>query len=1210
MLVKDPSSGKKRLILLSVSILVCLVFSSVCGAAERKVRVGYFSLPGYHEQDKDGRRSGYGYEYLQEMAKFADWTYEYVPCTWSDAQRLLKAGEIDLLTSAHKTPAREKDFDFSSLSIGSSNVMLTVKADNHNIDVHNFKTLRLKVGLLEGSTRNEEFFAFARGCGLTYDPAYFNSTEALLAGLKSGAVDAAVTSNLRVLKGERTIAEFAPSPYYVIVRKGDKALLDEVNKVLETINMDNPLFSRVLYHKYYGADNGGYFYLTDEEKAYVEKKKTINVAMITNKFPISGFKDGEAVGILPDFVRYFAKRAGLEVNFIGANGVEQSIELLKSGSADMLCDAHSDYYTAEQLGLRLTDPYFKSTYSMIAKKNANMDITNARVAAFKGSAAAYEYIDDNIPAANVTYYDTRPECLAAVRSGAQDVYFCDTHIANWLLREDMSSGLNSVLLPGVTRNYSIAIRREEGTTLFSIIDKCVKTMDDKTSNEIITKNTTQLNTTPSFGYYLYTSPSVAVGFFALIFAAFAGFALYVMSKRERTVQARLINEVMAFGTAMNSAYDEISELDFYNGVRYDISYKNGNMTRESVKWSLEEDAELFRDSLHPEDSEKLKDRKTKEYYISLIENKATDYYECRLRGKDGKYRWKSYMFQGMASDPIHKSSIMMFVKDINEAKEEEDRARAQLKEALERAQAGAQARSAFLSRMSHEIRTPLNVITGFMTIARQSLDNREKVKDCIEKTEVSSHHLLTIINDILDMSAIESGKIKIAAEDFDFKKFISTMGAMFYSQARMKGVNFDVSMKDVTEEFLVGDEGRLSQVLTNLLSNAIKFTPKDGTVTLRVTQMSRSENDRKVFMRFAVEDTGKGIKKEFTERLFMPFEQEDAGTSRLYGGSGLGLSITKNFVELMRGAITVESEEGKGSKFIVDMPFGLSSKKAEVSPQIARFADARVLIVDDDKDYCEYVTMLLDNYKVKSEYVLGGQEAVRKVEETYQAGERYDLFIVDLMMPDMNGLETINAIRGSIPEYTPVIIATAYDYSDIEDEARGAGVTAFVSKPLFQSTIFNILMDMYGRCDGVEMNEEEIGYDFSGKHVLLAEDNELNMVIASEILNGKGFIIDKAYNGREAFDMFMASRPGYYDVILMDIQMPVMDGYEATKLIRSSRHEDARSVPIIAMTANAFAEDVSRSLAAGMDNHIAKPIDVNALFSLLGHYLCRDKDFE
>lgn len=526
----------------------------------------------------------------------------------------------------------------------------------------------------------------------------------------------------------------------------------------------------------------------------------------------------------------------------------------------------------------------------------------------------------------------------------------------------------------------------------------------------------------------------------------------------------------------------------------------------------------------------------------------------------------------------------------------------QLADAVNALQKASGAKSQFLAQMSHEIRTPMNAIIGLTSIAQNETEHPEKIKEYLKKIDASSRLLLGIINDILDMSAIERGKMKLEKAPFNFKKQLSDVVSMFYQQAKQKHINFVLHMNGVIEEQFLGDGLRVSQIMINLLSNAVKFTPPGGRIDFTVTQTSRSQG--KIYMRFLVSDTGCGMSEDMMQRLFKPFEQQDASTARKHGGSGLGLSITGNLVKMMGGTIHAESVLNEGSTFVVDIPFESCEQKFQ---PISVFKDIRALVVDDDEDSCIYCGTLLDSLGVRFDYVTDGEAALEMLGEAEDEEDPYKLCIVDWQMVSMNGIEVVKQIRSIFGEDFVVIMASAYDLREIEDEGREAGVDYFVAKPVFKSSLFNVLTWMAG--SNITGVHEEIKkkYDFSGRRVLIAEDLELNMEVAVRLLKMVGIEVSCSENGRKALELYQKSPDGFYNCILLDVNMPEMDGYETARAIRKTGRKDAAVVPIFAMTANAFAEDIKAAMDAGMNGHIAKPIEIDILYETLQEVF---KDYE
>ena len=519
---------------------------------------------------------------------------------------------------------------------------------------------------------------------------------------------------------------------------------------------------------------------------------------------------------------------------------------------------------------------------------------------------------------------------------------------------------------------------------------------------------------------------------------------------------------------------------------------------------------------------------------------------------------------------------------------------AKLQVAVEKAESANRAKSTFLSNMSHDIRTPMNAIIGFTTLALSNIDDTDRVKDYLGKTLASSNHLLSLINDVLDMSRIESGKIHLEEVEVNLSDVLHDLKTIVSGQIYAKQLELYMDAMDVTDEDVYCDKTRLNQILLNLLSNAIKFTPAGGTVSVRVRQLAGKVRGCGQY-EFRIKDNGIGMSQEFAQKIFEPFERERTSTVSGIQGTGLGMAITKNIVDMMGGTIEVQTAQGKGSEFIIRVPLRVQAEHRPVE-KITELEGLKALVVDDDFNTCDSVTKMLVKVGMRAEWTLSGKEAVLRARQSIEMSDVYHAYIIDWRLPDMNGIEVTRQIR-SLHDDTPIIILTAYDWSDIEVEAKAAGVTAFCAKPMFMSDLRETLMSALGQkpADAVQRLLPEKNADFKGKHILLVEDNELNREIAQEILREYGFLVDSAENGAVAVEKVSTAAPGSYDLVLMDVQMPIMDGYTATRKIRALDDPARAKLPILAMTANAFDEDRRNALESGMNGFLSKPIVIDDL---------------
>ena len=603
-------------------------------------------------------------------------------------------------------------------------------------------------------------------------------------------------------------------------------------------------------------------------------------------------------------------------------------------------------------------------------------------------------------------------------------------------------------------------------------------------------------------------------------------------------------------------------------------------------WENFVDLDFFREYLAEDDRRELV------YQVSGAEVEWRRAVIQVIQRKNGVATLFIWTFQRIDREQAEKLSLLETIQKQHDA----------LEEALEMAQSANRAKTTFLNSMSHDIRTPMNAIIGYTGLAASHIDSRELVTEYLKKIGQSSEHLLSLINDILDMSRIESGKMTLNEQEEDLSEIVHTIRSITQSSIAAKNIDFFVDVFDVKDEFIICDKLRINQVLLNILSNAVKYTPAHGTVSFKVSER-KAASDGYATYRFSVKDTGIGMSEEFLKTVFDPFTREKTSTVSGIQGTGLGMAITKNIVDMMGGRISITSKENVGTEVVIEFDLKLAGEQQEDgSEALAGLKGLRGLVVDDDLDACVSISKMLKAISMRSEWCSSGKEAVFRAQTAFEEGDNFSVYIIDWLMPDMNGIETARRIRKVVGEFTPIIILTAYDWAEIEEEAREAGVTAFVNKPLFMSDLKKTLAAC---CDPstVKVEAEEEKADYSGRKILLVEDNEMNREIACEILEEYGFVIDTAEDGTYAVEKMEKAVPGQYDVILMDIQMPLMDGYEATRRIRAMSDPAIAGIPIIAMTANAFEEDRQLALAAGMNEHVTKPIDVPKLIATLAEVL-------
>ncbi|MBR0403643.1 MAG: response regulator [Eggerthellaceae bacterium] len=670
------------------------------------------------------------------------------------------------------------------------------------------------------------------------------------------------------------------------------------------------------------------------------------------------------------------------------------------------------------------------------------------------------------------------------------------------------------------------------------------------------------------------------------------------SKERDALYAQLKNEAASLDTIHEMLGSGKWTMDFD---------ESGVMTR--VNWSDEfrrmlgyHDSEDFPNELEswssllrPEDKERV----LKEFNETIADYTGRKTYdvEYQLLTKNRGYRW--YRAVGKPTrrpdgSPITYVGVFLDITDQKEMLSRLAHQRESLNAALEEANQANKAKTAFLSNMSHEIRTPMNAIIGLNNIALNDPTISPQTRDYLERIGVSAHHLLGIINDILDMSRIESGRMTIKSEEFSFAKMLEQINTIVSGQCSEKGLHYDCRTVGKIEDYYIGDIMKLRQVLINILGNAVKFTPEGGAVSFTIEDVKRL--NRQSTLRFTISDTGIGMSEEFLPRIFDAFSQEDSSSTSKYGSTGLGMPITKSIVELMNGTIEVESEKDVGTTFVVTITLLDADRKESGDVGELHPDELSVLVIDDDPIACEHAQVVLGHLGISCDKALSGAEGVEMAKVRHARREPYDLVLVDWKMPEMDGVETTRQIRASLGEDLPVIILTSYNWEDVMDEATEAGVDTFVAKPLFPGTIMDEFKEVFSkkRLDA-DLRETSL----AGKRILLAEDVFVNAEIIMMMLAMEEMDAEHAENGQIAVDMFNSHEPGYYDAILMDMRMPEMDGLTATRTIRVMDREDAHSIPIIALTANAFDDDVQRSMQAGLNAHLSKPVEADILFKTL-----------
>ena len=934
------------LAILMTMLLLTALLSLSASAAEtvsqhERVRVGFFAMDGYHMMDEDGNRSGYGYDFLRLMARYWDVDYEYVGYdkSWEEMQQMLIDGEIDMVTSARRTPEREELFDFSR-PIGTNNGILTVRSDNSTIVEGKYSTYDgMRVALLRGNSRNDEFAEYARTKGFTYKSVYFDSAEEIAEALQNGTVDAIVTSSLRKMNNERILEKFGSSDFYVIVKKGNTELLNKINYAIDQMNAAEGSWKTTLYNKNYETTDTKNLEYTEEEKriiAQYSKENPLHVLCDPTRYPYSYTENGEVKGILPDYFRKIADYAGLSYEFLVPATRDEYIAYQSNKDAvNISIDARLDtdnYAETKEWGL--TAPYITMRMARVTRRDFDGKIN---VVTTVNQTASTSIEDVLAPGAEKLMCSTRQEMMEAVRNGKADAAFVYYYMAQAFVNSDTTGTMTYTPLEQPTFSYRMVVSSTENHALAGILTKAMYAMPDNLVEDLATQYTTYKATNLTLADMIRLNPVTAVAI--TVFISWMAVAMIIIVNRLRT--------------------------------------------RRKLQLAAQQ--------------------KAKEMTVLA-----------------------------------------------------------------EQVQAASKAKSTFLSNMSHDIRTPMNAIIGFTNIALHQ-DSVPEMHNCLKKIEESSDHLLSLLNDVLDISRIESGKVEFSPVPANITAVTDSVIEIVKGMILNRELNFEVHREPLQNPYVMTEPVRIREILVNILNNAVKFTKDGGTI--RFDAGSRPGADAQhIVICYRIKDTGIGMSEEFQKKLFDEFAQEENGVRTQYKGTGLGMPISKKYVELMGGTITVDSRKGVGTTFTVEIPMELTNAE--------------------------------------------------KVEKT---------------------------------------------------------------KPFVQHN------------------------DLKGIKVLLAEDNDLNAELATILLEDLGMTVTRAADGQEVVDLFTEHPAGTYDIILMDIMMPKMDGHQAAKAIRAmyADRSDAEEIPIIALSANAFSEDVQASLDAGMNGHVSKPLNMEEVTKVIERNLNR-----
>ncbi len=1163
--------------------------------------------------DENGKPTGYCVDYLNELAQLNNWTYEYVNCTWSEAVTMLERGELDILFPTNYMPEREVTMDFSTQVGGYTSSGLFARSDT-SYGYENFSTYNgARIAMTPGSSNEQALVDFAEAHGFTYTPVYLSSLDEKIQALEAGQIDMILVSASNDIPDTVLLSVLDASPFYFTVKKGNTALLDELNRGMQQLLTTEPDLVAETAKKCLVGDNASALALTDEERAFAASNPEIVVGFYEETEPLAYIqKDGTYSGIYVKLLESLRDTTGLKLTLRPISRSQNWKDLLKSGELDFYIGA-SENFVRQDDALYSTNAVLEYDNILIMQRSCVFDSLDTPVIALTKGRSYWtkslpELLHKDI---EVRYYTNARECLLAVARGDADATLINNLEFNYQSKNDRFADLIQWQDFQSPSKVGLVTTTEPDSPMFSILNKAIRQLPSSRTSSIISNYLNMPYDSYTLADQLYASRLVLSTVSISILSIVIILVVIRLTRRRQRAAEEAIQKREKYQLQILAALSQDYSVIYYvdldrnqsKAVRQEKGLRDTPDADVPLVHQYSEAMQSFLNTyVQPDTKDPLLELCNPQTVISRFEEEKGFTVRYRILPNHRNQEFFEMHFVDV-SESEQEHAMVLGIRCVDEAVHEEQTQKQILQDALEAANQASAAKSDFMSKMSHDIRTPMNAIIGMTAIAAAHAENPDRVRDALSNISSSSRHLLGLINDVLDMSKIESGTISLAAEEFSLSDLLNNMLLMIQPQIEAHKHRLQIHIQDIQHENVIGDSVRIQQVFLNLMSNAVKYTPDGGEINFSVREQAAPISSTGCY-EFIVEDNGIGMSEEYLTHVFEPFSRaDDLRTSKIQG-TGLGMAITQNIVHMMNGNITVESQLGKGSKFTVTIYLKLQDAQ---DIDTSELADLSVLVVDDDDCACESLCTMLDEIGMRSEGCTSGQDAVAAVQRTLNTALPFYAAILDWKMPGMDGLDTARAIKRLVGDTLPIIILSAYDWSDIEMEARAAGVDAFLSKPVFKSGLIRMFKSLRNEAPEEPSQTSPLEplsqNDFSGHRVLLVEDIELNRIVAREVLEMTGLTVEEAENGKIAVDMFSASTAGYYSLILMDIRMPIMNGYDATAAIRALKRPDALRVPILAMTADAFVEDIQAAKAAGMNEHLAKPIDFETLGSVLKKYL-------
>ena len=1220
--------GKNKALLLSaflciVVFVVALAPQNVraAGPSGDTVKVGYYEQEVFQEGAAEGTvKTGYAYEYYQKLSEYTGWRYEYVYGEFGDLYQMLLDGDIDFLAGLAWREEREAIIGYPDAAMGNETYSL-VKHDVDDDITLDITTLNgRKIGVLD-SAMVDVLQNFLNEHSIQAEVVKFNDYEPLFEAFDKHDIDilAAEGDGAYGRDHAELLCPFGTSEYFLCVAKSRPDLLAELNEAQTELAVNEPNYINNLRNKFYPVSISSRSF-SDAEKQWISDHNELRVGYLNNYLPYSDTDSaGNVTGLVKDLVPKIIEELGLTdmtVSYKGYDSYDAMISDLEQGNIDTAFPVGGGLFYSEENGIFQSTSVISASTEIVYSGDYTDD-TLKHFAVNENNRMQYYFVLTNYPDAEITLYPSIDACLKAVIDGDVGCTTLNGLRANDILRNSRYKRLSQLQTSYEDdRCFGVQIGN---AGLLRLLNRGISLVGEDYAQNLAFRYTDQLY---SYSALDMLRDNMALFGTAMLVIAAIIIALLIRdrrrSRREITNKENARKELEKANaeileqyhhreqqdkmiTALASDYRCVYHIDLDNddAVCYRADPTDKEQPAEGVhfpyyeffaKYANNSVAESYRDGffkfIDPDNIRKALADNLIIVYRYLARRDGKEYYEMiRMAGERHPDDRDDKM--------VHTVGLGLTVID-EEMRDTMEKNQA-LAEALDAAEQANKAKTAFLSSMSHEIRTPMNAIIGLNSLALRDETLTEDTREYLEKIGGSARHLLGLINDILDMSRIESGRLIIRKEEFSFSNMLEQINTMVMSQCNEKGLHYECRVTGGVSDYYIGDDMKLKQIIINILSNAIKFTDAPGSIQFVVERMA-VYGDHST-LKLTIKDTGIGMEKEFIPRIFDTFAQEDSSRNNRYGSTGLGMAITKNIVELMNGTISVESEKGVGTEFTVVITLN-NCEHQFASTNYVNPKDMRILVVDDEEIAAEHARIVLDEAGIKADTCYSGQEALNMLEVCHAKHEPYNLVLLDWKMPEMDGIDVARQIRQRYAKETTVIILTSFNWDEIMEEALHAGVDSFLAKPLFASNVIDEF-ERIARKNSMSLFKEKSRAELKGRRILMAEDVLINAEIMEQIIMVRGAEIDHAENGKIVLDMFEKSKEGYYDAILMDVRMPEMDGLAATEAIRALERPDAKIIPIIAMTANAFDEDVQRSLQVGMNAHLSKPVEPDRLYQTL-----------